>query len=133
MGLYKQRIEKCLTQLRPDITVSLLRREINFLCDIKDGSIKVGEIHFGRYKYREANFGFLPTFVNQWISNRWMAQLDQKLKQLDRFVVLTHEDATYWKGLSNLLVIPNPITIEQGIVSECIFARNITVKMTMRK
>lgn len=119
LGLYKRRLEKCLKQLQPDITISLLRREINFLCDIKDGSAKVGEIHFGRYKYREANFSFLPSFVNKWITNRWMAQLDQKVKQLDRFVVLTHEDATYWKGLPNLTVIPNPITIEQGTVSDC--------------
>ena len=119
MRIYKRRLGKCLKQLQPDITISLLRREINFLCDIKDGSAKVGEIHFGRYKYREANFGFLPSFVNKWITNRWMTQLDQKVKQLDRFVVLTHEDATHWKGLSNLMVIPNPITIEQGAVSDC--------------
>lgn len=119
MGLYKRRLEKCLKQRQPDITISLLRREINFLCDIKDGSAKVGEIHFGRYKYRETNFSFLPSFVNKWITNRWMAQLDQKVKQLDRFVVLTHEDATHWKGLSNLMVIPNPITIERGAVSDC--------------
>ena len=127
MGIYKQRLKKCLTQLRPDITISLLRREINFLDDIKDGSAKVGEIHFGRYKYREANFTFLPTFVNQWITNRWMAQLDQKVKQLDQFVVLTHEDATYWKGLNNLTVIPNPITIEQGKVSDCMSKQVIAV------
>ena len=118
MRIYKRRLGKCLKQLQTDITISLLRREINFLCDIKDGSAKVGEIHFGRYKYREANFGFLPCFVNKWITNRWMTQLDQKVKQLDRFVVLTHEDATYWKGLSNLMVIPNPITIERGAVSD---------------
>ncbi len=127
MGLYKNRLEECLNQLRPDITISLLRREINFLCDIKDGSAKVGEIHFGRYKYREANFGFLPYFVNQWITNQWMAQLDKKVKQLDRFIVLTHEDATYWKGLSNLTVIPNPITIEQGAVSNCTSQQVIAV------
>lgn len=127
MGLYKNRLEECLNQLRPDITISLLRREINFLCDIKDGSAKVGEIHFGRYKYREANFSFLPNCVNQWITNRWMAQLDKKVKQLDRFIVLTHEDATYWKGLSNLTVIPNPITIEQGAVSTCTSQQVIAV------
>lgn len=127
MGLYKQRLKKCLNQLQPDITISLLRREINFLCNIKDGSAKVGEIHFGRYKYREANFGFLPGFVNQWITNQWMAQLDKKVKQLDRFVVLTHEDATYWRGLSNLTVIPNPITIEQGTVSDCTSQQVIAV------
>jgi glycosyltransferase involved in cell wall biosynthesis len=43
-----------------------------------------------------------------------MAQLDKNVKRLDRFVVLTHEDATYWKGMTNLTVIPNPITINQG-------------------
>jgi glycosyltransferase involved in cell wall biosynthesis len=127
MRIYKQRLENSLNQLKPDITISLLRREINFLNDIKDGSAKVGEIHFGRYKYREANFAFLPSFVNKWITNRWMAQLDQKVKQLDRFVVLTHEDATYWKGLSNLTVIPNPITIEQGAVSNCTSKQVIAV------
>ena len=119
MKEYKRKLEICLNTLRPDITVSLLRREINFLCDIKDGSAKIGEIHFGRYKYREANFGFLPNIANKWITNRWMAQLDKKVKQLDKFVVLTHEDATYWKGLTNLMVIPNPITIHNDHYSDC--------------
>ena len=114
MRIYQRRLGKCLNLLKPDITISLLRREINFLTKIHDGSAKVGEIHFGRYKYREANFAFLPNFVNQWITNRWMAQLDKNVKRLDRFVVLTHEDATYWKGMTNLTVIPNPITINQG-------------------
>ena len=120
MKEYKRKLEICLNTLRPDITVSLLRREINFLCDIKDGSAKIGEIHFGRYKYREANFGFLPNIANKWITNRWMAQLDKKVKQLDKFVVLTHEDATYWKGLTNLMVIPNPITIKNEHYSDCV-------------
>ena len=65
MREYKRRLGMVLNRLHPDITISLLRREINFLCDLKDGSAKVGEIHFGRYKYREANFGFLPAFVNR--------------------------------------------------------------------
>ena len=119
MEAYKRKLEQCLKRIRPDITISLLRREINFLNDIDDGSAKVGEIHFGRYKYREADFGFLPSFVNQCITNRWMAQLDKNVKQLERFVVLTHEDATYWKGVTNLIVIPNPITINQGHHTDC--------------
>jgi glycosyltransferase involved in cell wall biosynthesis len=116
---YKRRLGICLHYIRPDITISLLRREINFLCNLKDGSAKVGEIHFGRYRYREANFGFLPGFANKCITSMWMAQLDKKVKQLDRFAVLTHEDATYWKGLTNLIVIPNPITINKGYHSDC--------------
>jgi glycosyltransferase involved in cell wall biosynthesis len=87
----------------------------------------VGEIHFGRYKYREANFRFLPTYANKLITKKWMAQLDKKVKQLNRFVVLTHEDATYWKALPNLIVIPNPITIYEGIHSNCSQKRAIAV------
>lgn len=109
---YKRKLNICLNSLKPDITISLLRREINFLCDIKDGSAKVGEIHFGRYKYREANFKFLPSFANKWITYKWMSQLERKIKKLDRFIVLTHEDATYWENQNNLMVIPNPIAIE---------------------
>ena len=124
---YKRKLEICLCQLKPDITITLLRREINFINDIKDGSAKVGEIHFGRYKYREANFGFLPNIANKWITNRWMAQLDEKVKQLDRFVVLTQEDATYWKELTNLMVIPNPITINNDQYSDCTSKKAIAV------
>lgn len=113
---YKRKLNICLNSLKPDITISLLRREINFLCDIKDGSAKVGEIHFGRYKYREANFAFIPSFINRWMTNRWMTQLDKKVKKLDSFIVLTHEDARNWKGLEKLMVIPNPITLN----NECL-------------
>lgn len=127
MKEYKRKLSFCLCQLKPDITISLLRREINFLNDIKDGSAKVGEIHFGRYKYREANFGFLPNMANKFITNRWMAQLDKKVKLLDRFVVLTHEDATYWKGHTNLMVIPNPITIKNDQYSDCTAKKAIAV------
>ena len=127
MKEYRRRLEMCLYRLRPDITISLLRREINFLCDIKDGSIKIGEIHFGRYKYREANFSCFPKFVNTQLTKIWMAQLDKKVKKLDKFVVLTHEDASYWKGLSNLIVIPNPITICNDKLSDCTQKRAIAV------
>lgn len=119
MRIYKQRMERCLKLMRPDITISMLRREINFLPDLQDSSIKLGEIHFGRYKYREANITFMPSFVNQIISRLWMLQLTSKLKRLKRFVVLTHEDAQAWKELNNITVIPNPITIETNKKSDC--------------
>ncbi len=127
MKEYKQRLEISLYSLKPDITISLLRREINFLCRIKDGSIKIGEIHFARYKYRVADFRFLPTFANKMITNIWRNQLDNKVKQLYRFIVLTKEDSTYWKGLTNMLVIPNPITINEGLHTDYSQKRAIAV------
>jgi glycosyltransferase involved in cell wall biosynthesis len=112
MVRYKKKLAALLYLIRPDITISLLRREINFLTSINDGSRKVGEIHFGHYRYREAHFSFLPTVANRALSVVWMRQLTGKLKELDRFVVLTHEDAGNWKGLHNIQVISNPLTIQ---------------------
>lgn len=40
--LYKKKLRNELMQLRPDITVSLLRREINFITSIKD---EIGRAH----------------------------------------------------------------------------------------
>lgn len=117
---YKKKLEACLNWLKPDITISLLRREINFINDLKDGSVKMGEIHFGRYKYREINISILPLFVNKWLSSLWMNQLESKIKKLEKFIVLTNEDATQWKGMSNITVIPNPITISCQERSSCI-------------
>lgn len=124
---YRKRLELCLNSLKPNITISLLRREINFINNLKDGSFKMGEIHFGRYKYREFNFKFLPSAVNKWFSSIWMKQLESKIRKLKNFIVLTHEDAIQWKGMSNISVIPNPITISTQKKSSCLNKQVIVV------
>ena len=116
---YRKKLENCLIGIKPDFCISLLRREINFISKLKDGSIKMGEIHFGRYKYREVNFKFLPNCINNWASSLWMRQLENRLKELSKFVVLTKEDVLQWKGLNNIIVIPNPITINSTKQSSC--------------
>lgn len=65
--LYKKRLNECLCEIRPDITVSLLRREINFICEMKDGSVKLGEIHFNKSNYREFNDNRLPGFIQRMV------------------------------------------------------------------
>lgn len=104
---FKRLLTDYMMELRPDVTVSITRREINFINQIQDGSKKIAEIHFARTFYRQFNKKFLPKFVNQWISRVWMNGLLKNLKQLDRFVVLTHEDSQNWPELNNLVVIPN--------------------------
>ena len=95
-------------RIRPDITISLLRREINFLCDIQDGSRKIGELHVNRENYR--NFEANDTnIVKRLFSKLWMRSLVSHLKRLDRFVVLTEEDKRSWVELHNVEVIPDPL------------------------
>lgn len=107
MHRYKNMLEKALMEIRPDIAVSLLRKDINFLNSIKDGSRKVGEIHFDRSNYRIFN-GPFPRPIRQWISHLWMQQLIRQLKKLDCFVVLTNEDKKQWTELDNVICIHNP-------------------------
>ena len=105
---YKKELERVLMQLRPDITDTLMRREVNFLPKIKDGSHKVGELHVNRKNYR--NFEANETnWLKRIFEKLWMRQLLNKIKKLDRFVVLSDEDARNWQELSNVEVIPNPL------------------------
>ena len=113
---YKKKLKKELLRIRPDITDSLLRREINFINDIQDGSKKIGELHVNRANYR--NFEANETnYLKELFSRFWIASLVKQLKRLDKFVVLTEEDKTSWTELSNVIAIPNPISFETGQTS----------------
>ena len=111
---YKKLFKKYLTQIRPDITVSIVRREINFINDIKDGSKKVGEIHFTRSSYRKISIPYCPQILNHYLSKLWMNSLIRKLKKLDKFVTLTKEDFSLWTELTNKEVIPNFVPEYKG-------------------
>lgn len=114
--IYKKKLKEALYEIRPDITVSTLRREINFITSIKDGSRKVGEMHVNRTNYR--NFKANETNALKKIFERiWMKSLVGKLKKLDQFVVLTDEDRRNWHELDNVTTIPNPLNVFPTIES----------------
>lgn len=118
--VFKRKLAETLCDIKPDITISLLRREINFLCDIKDGSKKIGEMHINRQNYR--NFEANDTnFIKKIFERYWMHSLIKQLKRLDCFIVLSQEDKENWKEISNVIVIPNPlppITVSQTSTTE---------------
>lgn len=107
--IYKKLLTEALMEIHPDVTVSLLRREIDFITGIKDGSKKVGELHVNRANYRNFEQGD-SNFIKKLFSKFWMESLVRSLKKLDRFVVLTEEDKAAWQELNNVQVIPNPLS-----------------------
>lgn len=123
---YKKSLTTQLMALRPDITISLLRREINFICDIKDGSKKIGEIHINRAHYRTFEGHENNTF-KQLFSKFWMRNLIKKLQRLDQFVVLTENDKKAWSELNNVQVIPNPLPLMPKTTSALTEKRIIAV------
>lgn len=124
--LFKKRLKQELLRIRPDITVSLLRRDINFITSINDGSMKVGELHVNRANYRNFEQGETNMFKNLF-AKFWMRNLVSNLKQLDKFIVLTEEDRNNWVELDNIEVIPDPLTFSPSSYSPLTERRVIAV------
>lgn len=123
---YKRLVTNELMKLRPDITVSLLRREINFINQIKDGSRKIGEMHVLRSHFR--NFEKNDTnFLKELFSKYWMFRLIGQLRRLDRMIVLTEKDRQTWTELDNVIAIPNPLPMMPKSVSSLTEKRIIAV------
>lgn len=113
---YKKLLSEQLMRLRPDITVSLLRREINFLNSIRDGSKKVGELHINRANYRNFNTEQAGV-IKRLFAKIWSGNLLGHLKQLDKLVVLTEKDQEAWDELDNVAVIPDPLPLRPSSIS----------------
>ena len=117
---FRPLLDRCLNEIRPDVTVSLLRRDINLLDRMTDGSVKMGELHFSRYDYRDSTNLRLPRWIQHIVAGFWQGQLLRKLRRLSRFVVLSHEDADLWApDLDNVRVIHNPLSFFPDEVSDC--------------
>lgn len=124
--IFKKKLTNELMRIRPDITISLLRREINFINEIKDGSKKIGELHVNRANYRNFEAGDSNAIKNMF-AKYWMRNLVSHLKRLDRFVVLTEEDKASWTELDNVEVIPDPLAFDIDKVSPLANKRVIAV------
>lgn len=123
---YKRLLKAELMRIRPDFTISMLRREINFLTDIQDGSMKIGELHVNRVNYR--NFEVNDTnLVKSLFAKFWMKSLVGKLKRLDRLVVLTDKGKSDWPELANVTVIPDPIPLQTEVSSQLKEKRVVTI------
>ena len=107
--VYKRKLTEELMRIRPNITDSLLRREINFITDIMDGSKKIGELHTSRQNNRNFKDNEI-NFLKALFAKYWNWSLVRKLRKLDKFVVLTNEDKEGWTELDNVVAIPNPVS-----------------------
>lgn len=123
---YRRMLRSELMSLRPDITISVLRREINFLNSIPDGSRKIGELHVNRSNYR--NFTNRDSnFVKRLFARFWMNDLIKHLQKLDRMVVLTEDAKKDWPEMSNVTLIPDPIPFKVDQVSTLSSKRVVSI------
>ncbi len=123
---YKKLLTNELLRIRPDITITTLRREINFINDIPDGSIKIGEQHLSRTNYRKIDTRF-SKFYEISFFRWWKDRVVTSLIKLDRLVVLTADAASEWSELTNITMIPDPLPIKVNNCSSLTAKRVITI------
>ncbi|WP_312696786.1 glycosyltransferase family 4 protein [Sphingobacterium mizutaii] len=102
-ALHKKLLAEKLSEIQPDICVSLFDHEVGLLPDINDGSKKIVEIHFSRFKRLQYGRKGLWKIIDKYRSNKDL----RTVQKFDKFVVLTQEDKSYWGDLPNIVVIPN--------------------------
>ena len=111
--LHRKRLLDLLSLEKPDITISMFCNDVNFITALKDGSKKVLEIHFAKFK--RLQYGRKGLWG---IADVLLSKLDEfSVRKFDRFVVLTAEDETNWGNLENIVVIPNALTFVPQIQS----------------
>lgn len=120
---HKKALKKLLPELKADVVVSMFCNDVSILPNIKDGSRKVLEIHFSRFKRQQ--YGRKGIWK---IADELRSRNDLKVvSRFDRFVVLTEEDRGYWGDLDNIQVIPNARTFVLDSAAELKEKRVIAV------
>jgi len=108
-----------------------MRREINFITNIHDGSKKMAELHINKSSLRRFDaspYDSGPSLLyNKIIPGLWNKNLISKLRKLSKFITLSEEDAKNWKELNNVVVIPDPIPCLPEKISDCSAKRVIAV------
>ena len=124
--LYKKLLANELLRIRPDITISTLRREINFINSIDDGSKKVGEQHLSRTNYRKIDSRF-SKYYQILFFRWWKDRVITNLAKLDKLVVLTTDAVSEWSELTNIRMIPDPLALKTNKRSPLTSKRVVTI------
>lgn len=122
---YKKRLDSLLGKIRPDITITVCDNGIYALTGCKNGGIKIGEFHFSHEK-------FLMKYGSNAIGRLYAMlrtkRLENAVKKLDRFVVLTKADKEDWEKVRpDVEQIYNPLSFISKDVSPLSRKRCIAV------
>jgi glycosyltransferase involved in cell wall biosynthesis len=125
---YKKKLAKLLCEIRPNITISTLGGlDIQFLNDLKDGSIKLGELHFPsnfrQLMGRKISNSFIPNVIAKFRT----VDFKNKCRKLSRLFVLTEEEKLSWRNSSNIEVMPNVLSFFPEVTSTCESKKAIAV------
>lgn len=109
MHLYKKRLGKLLNEIKADVVITTLGRDLDFLTTLEDGSKKVGESHIAKQYTRNFHLMEARGFPYRQIAKYWRRKQEKAVRRLDAFVVLTQYDAESWSKIKAAEIIPNSL------------------------
>lgn len=120
---HKKLFRKVLEEEKPDVVDCFYPGECSFVPGLKDGSMKVMELHQSKlfhHQYNRSGLMGLADKVRAWMD-------DRLVRRFDRFVVLTNEDAGLWGEIPGIRVIQNAANFIADKYSDCSAKRVIAV------
>lgn len=127
MRRYKKALCALLYKEKPDIVITTLGREMDFLPYIKDGSVKIGESHIARNYSRNFHLMEQKGGVHKLLAKIWRRKQEKDVSHLDGLVLLTRQDAESWRDVTRTYVIPNSLPFYPDRISKCDNKRAICV------
>lgn len=119
LRVYKKRLTRLLFTLCPDIVITTISRDIDFLPHIKDGSLKIAEAHVAKPFLRNLHLMQLRSWPYRLVGKIWTHRLEKAISQFQGLVVLTQHDVDDWKGIIQPVVIPNSLAFYPEQTSTC--------------
>lgn len=119
LRVYRQRVSRLLYTLHPDIVITTISRDIDFLPRIKDGSLKIAEAHVAKPFLRNLHLMQMRSWPYRLVGKIWTWRLEKAIGKFQGLVVLTQHDVEDWKGIIQPVVIPNSLAFYPEKTSTC--------------
>ena len=127
MRQYKRAMKTVIERERPDIIISTMGRDLDFLTDICGCASIIGEAHTTKKFLRNFHLLEQKGLFYRLLVRYWRSKMDKNVKKLDAIVLLTKEDAESWSGLTKTVVIPNSLPFYSERQSDLISKQAIVV------
>lgn len=106
---YKKRLSHILHTIKPDISITLMGRSLDFITSINDDSIKIGEAHTTKAHLRSYHLLEERGGIYKILAKRLRKKQITNAGKLSALVLLTPQDAKDWEGITKTYVIANAI------------------------
>ena len=127
MRQYRKKLTQLLFEEKPDVVITLLGRDIDFLPNIKDGSVKIGEAHTIKQFIRNFHLLEQKSLLFRYMTKYFRWKMDSQVSNLDALVVLTEQQISHWPHSIPIYAIPNALPFYPNVVSTCEKKRAIIV------